>query len=578
MLDFKKHKTMKKYLNPLYIIVITVMMTSCLEDVLDVKNLSVYNPEDVWNDPTLANAYLVDLYASTFTGWPLNDGNNADESVGILGQGFVQTTNGSFKHWPYRNIRKVNVLLDDIDKGNLPEHRKTSIKAQAYFMRAFHYFKTVVYHGGVPIIKTPQLLTDDLQVPRNSTLESFNFILEDLELAIAGLPDRFTGGDFGRVDKGAAMAFKGRVLLYMASPQFNPSNPYNNNYWQAAYTANQAARTFLESQGYGLMENYSDIWMESANKEVVLATVYRNPIKVNGRQEHCVRPISQSRNCTGGDQPIWSLVESFPMKDGFMPGESTNYEYNVQRFWENRDPRFYEIVVYNGSLYELGGAQGRRQYTDIQLGGIDDGFGPGSNFGRSGFFTKKGIQIDLPIQQAELNDIDWVEIRFAEVLFNLAEAANEVGNPNEAMEILKQIRERAGIDPGTDSNFGLKSGMMRYELREAIYDEKFIEFAFEGKRFWDLRRARLLHTYLDGMRKFGLQAKLKVGLNPISGQVFLPEDFNYEVTELFNTGQTEMFTPETYYFFPIHRDEIERNPSLEQNIGWDSGNFDPTLK
>ncbi|MFC4874576.1 RagB/SusD family nutrient uptake outer membrane protein [Negadavirga shengliensis] len=568
---------MKKNLNPIYIIAfVAAMMAGCADDVLDVKNLSVYNPDDVWNDPTLSNAYLVDLYASTFTGWPVNNGDNADESVGIIGQGLVQTTNNSFKHWPYTNIRRINVLLNDIDEGTLPEATKTAIKAQAHFMRAFHYFKAVVHHGGVPIIKVPQLLTDDLMVPRSSTLACFEFILEDLEQALSGLPDKFVGGDFGRVDKGAAMAFKGRVLLYMASPQFNPSNPYDNSYWQSSYQANLEARNFLESQGYGLMENYSDIWRESANKEVVLATVYRNPVRVNGRQEHCVRPISQSRDCTGSDQPIWKLVETFPMKDGHMPGESPNYTYDLQRFWENRDPRFYDVIVYNGALYELGGQAGRRQYTDTQVGGIADGFGANATFNRSGFYTKKGIQEELPIEQAQLNDVDWVEIRFAEVLFNLAESANEIGNNGEAFEILKLIRERAGIEAGADSNYGLKAGMTRDELREAIYTEKFIEFAFEGKRFWDLRRARKLHTEIHGARKYGLLAKLKDGLDPLSGG-FMPEDFDYEITELFNTGQREMFTPEEYYFFPIHRDEIEKNPNLEQNIGWDEGGFNPVI-
>lgn len=568
---------MKIYLISLYIIVLGLLLPGCAEEVLEVKNLSVYNPEDVWNDPTLSNAYLVDLYASTFTGWPLNDGNNADESVGILGEGFVQTTNGSFKHWPYTQIRKVNVLLDDIDEGMLPDTEKNEIKAQAYFLRAFHYFKTVIHHGGVPIIREPQLLDDDLMVPRNSTQECFDFILEDLEMAISGLPDKFTGSDFGRVDKGAALAFKGRVQLYMASPQFNPSNPYGNSHWEDAYMANKEAKDFLVAGGFGLMDSYSDIWMQPANREVILATVYQDPVKVNGRQEHCVRPISQSKNCTGGDQPIWSLVEAYPMKDGYLPGESPNYNYDIQSFWENRDPRFYETIVYNGSLYQLGGQTGRRQYTDIQLGGLDDGFGPGSTFGRSGFYTRKGIQVELPIEQAELNDVDWVEIRYAEVLFNLAESANETGRPEEAMEVLLQIRERAGIEPGTNSMYGFPMGMTRDELREAIYHEKWIEFTFEGKRFWDLRRARKLHTEIDGMRKFGLEASLKDGLDPVSGDEFLPEDFDYEVTELFNTGQTEMFTPESYYFFPIHRDEIEKNPNLEQNIGWDEGTFDPTL-
>lgn len=568
---------MKSYIKNLCLsLVAVVILGGCSEDLLDVKNLSVYNPEDVWNDPTLANAYLVDLYASTFSGWPLNDGNNADESVGILGEGQVQTTNNAFKLWPYSQIRKINVLLSEIDNGQLGNEEKMQIKGQAYFMRAYHYFRTVVYHGGVPIIEEPQLLTDDLLVPRNTTKECFDFILEDLDAAIAGLPDRFTGNDLGRIDKGAALAFKGRVLLYMASPQFNPSNPYDNAYWQEAYQANLEARQFLEAQGYGLMENYNDIWMQSGNREVILANIYENPVKVNGRREDCVRPLSQSRNCTGGDQPIWDFVSKFPMKDGYMPGESPNYEYNLQRFWENRDPRFYDIVVYNGAIYELGGNPDRRQYTDTQVADINDGFRPGSD-GRSGFYTRKGIQVELPVAQVDLNDVDWVEIRFAEVLFNLAEAANEVGRPDEAFEILKLIRQRAKIEAGTDGNYGLATGMNRDQLRDALYQEKFIEFAFEGKRFWDLRRARRLHTQINGIKKYGLVAVLKEGLDPVSGADFLPEDFDYEVTELFSTGQTEMYTPETYYFFPIHQDEIEKNPNLEQNMGWDNGTFDPTL-
>ncbi len=563
----------------LIILVLILGINACSEDALDKKNLGVYNPDEVWNDATLANAYLVDVYASTLPGWPLNDGNNADESIGILGEGAVQTTNGAFKMWPYSQIRKVNVLFNEIDGGSLDTDVKDPIKGQAHFLRAWHYFRALIYHGGVPLLDKPQLLSDDLLVPRNSSKECFDFIIKDLDDAIGLLPDQYTGGDYGRVDKAAAMAFKGRVMLYMASPQFNPSNPYGNSYWQEAYTVNKAAKDQLETWGYGLLENYGDIWTTEGHKEAVLTTVYAAPGKTNGRGEHCVRPLTQSKNCTGGDQPIWGLVESYPMVDGSVPGTSSQYAYDVQTFWQNRDPRFYANIVYNGEIYELGGAKGRRQYTDLQVGGLDDGFGPGENFGRTGFYTKKGVEIDLPAAEVEQNDVDWIEIRFAEVLFNFAEAANETGHEDEALDVLKQIRNRAGIEEGTDGMYGLKASMTTDEQRDAIYLEKYLEFAFEGKRFWDLRRTRRLVSDLNGMKKYGLLAKLKAGLDPVSPPAggFLPTDFDYTVTETINTGQTEMYTPEEYYFFPISKDEIEKNPTLEQNMGWESGTFDPTL-
>ena len=560
-------------------LVLILGINACAEEALDKKNLGVYNPAEVWNDETLANAYLVDVYASSLSGWPLNNGNNADETIGILGEGAVQTTNSAFKMWPYSQIRKINVLFGEIDEGSLVDDVKNPIKGQAHFLRAWHYYSALAVHGGVPIIDYAQLLTDDLMVPRNSSKECFDFIINDLDAAIGLLPNQYAGGDYGRVDKAAAMAFKGRVMLHMASPQFNPSNPYGNSYWQDAYTVNKAAKDQLESWGYGLLDNYGEIFNTEGHKEAVLVTVYSAPGKTNGRGEHCVRPLSQSKNCTGGDQPIWDFVESYPMADGLAPGTSPTYTYDLQTFWENRDPRFYANLVYNGDIFELSGHKDRRQFTDLQVGGLDDGFGPGQTFGRTGFYARKGINVDLPIAEVEQNDYDWIEIRFAEVLFNFAEAANETGHEDEALEVLKQIRARAGIEEGAGGRYGLKAGMTTIEQRDAIYFEKYLEFAFEGKRFNDLRRTRRLHTDINGMKKYGLLAVIKAGLDPVNPPDggFLPTDFDYTVTETINTGQTEMYTPEEYYFFPIHKNEIEKNPTLLQNVGWESGTFDPTL-
>ncbi|MGV3558130.1 RagB/SusD family nutrient uptake outer membrane protein [Larkinella arboricola] len=555
----------------------TAFIQSCKNDeLLNLQNPQAYNPSEVWRDQNLANAYLVDIYAS-LPGWPVNQGDYADESANVLGPDYVTTSNNNFKYWPYNTIRKINILLTEIDGGTLPEAFKNSLKGQAHFLRAFHYFKAVVYHGGVPILDKPQLLTDSLSVARNSTAECFAFILQDLDNAIKMLPDKYTGADFGRMDKAAATAFKGRVMLYKASPQFNPANPYSNSYWADAYTTNKTAREFLEGLGYGLYPDYAGIWMNEGNREDIMTVIYQNPGKINGRMEHCIRPLGQSKDCTGADNPVWDLVSQYPMKDGKQPGTSTKYPYNVQTFWQNRDPRFDATIAYNGSIFPLGVRADYRQYTDLQLGGLVDGFGPGQQFNRSGFYTRKGVDNSLSQAQVALNAVDWVEIRFAEVLLNFAEAANETGHPDEALAVLKQIRQRAGIEAGTDGLYGLKNGMTRLEMRDAIYQERFIEFAFEGKRFWDMRRLRRM-SELNGKAKSGLQAQLKPGLDPNDrSKVFVPTDFTYTVRELIINGPRQMVLPESYYFFPIAQGEIEKNPRLKQNKDW-GGTFDPTLQ
>ena len=125
--------------------------------------------------------------------------------------------------------------------------------------------------------------------------------------------------------------------------------------------------------------------------------------------------------------------------------------------------------------------------------------------------------------------------------------------------------------------YGLPASMSKTEMRAAIYRERYLEFPFEGKRFWDLRRTRRL-SEIDSLTKHGLLAQLKPGLDPTDRtKVFTPSDFTYSVSDLIVNGPKTMFVPDTYYFFPISQGEIEKNPKLEQNKAW-GGNFDPTLQ
>jgi hypothetical protein len=576
---------MKRIIKHISIITLVFFFSAC-NDILDVENLGAFDPSTVWSDQQLTNGYLANLYASVMpSAWPVGSGNfhaggSADETLGTLDDGLVTSTSHPWQAWGavYQAIRKINVLFSEIDNGTLEPAFKNKIKGQAHFLRAWSYFHLLRVYGGVPLLDKPQDLTDDLLIGRASTAETFAFVEADLDKAIELLAgQKFADADRGKIGSGAALAFKGRVMLYKASPQFNPNAPYSNPHWAAALEATKKAKNDLEGMGFGLVANYNNIWNidNEGNNESVMTVIFSDPDKTDGRREASVRPLSESKNATGGDQPIWKFVTSFPMADGFQPGESPNYEYDMQTYWENRDPRFYANIIGNGFVYELSGKTGRRQYTDGTFATKLDQFGPTAEFNRTGFFPLKGVQKELTQDQIGLNSVDWIEIRYAEVLLNYAEAANETGDHEAALTIIKQIRERAGIEAGDDGNYGVTASG-KEAIREAIYHERYIEFAFEGKRFWDLRRARLLHTILDGTKEEGLLATLKEGLaTDVPDNTYGPDDFTYEVKDIYN-GINLNTVPESYYFFPIPLSEINKNANLDQNVDW-GGTFNPSL-
>lgn len=93
-------------------------LISCSE-VLDINDYQNYSPDNVWNDESLSEAYLSNLYAITFSGWPTNCGGlYADETSGILEVDFVQPNNGNCKYWPYSQIYKINTMLEGLEGGN----------------------------------------------------------------------------------------------------------------------------------------------------------------------------------------------------------------------------------------------------------------------------------------------------------------------------------------------------------------------------------------------------------------------------------------------------------------------------
>jgi hypothetical protein len=595
---------MKKLI--IYILIITVV-SSCVRKVLDKEDKTGISGE-TWDNESTATLFLNRCYAVIMPSWPANAStttlpyalhNTNDESNtvgstnllfgtlandGVTDFGTV-SSNGALA---YVNIRRVNILLTEIDKGILPQDVRTRIKAEAYFLRAWNYFNLVKLYGGVPYVTRPQdWIEDNVYVPRNKTSECIDSLMRDLDSA-AKAPNWIiatqSAGNRGRATRGAAMALKGRILLYFASPQFNPGADATK--WEKAYQANKAAYDSLIKDGHALFPTFASVLTDetSANKEVIMIRSY-DGINASNSFENSARPSSEGSG--GGYQPTWDLVEAFPTDSGKAITEA-GAAYDPVYYWKKRDPRFAATIVYNGAVWPLSSQATRRQWCYI--GTSPAGQNPENTITTTGFYCRKGVNPATLRLNSAAGTTDWVEIRLAEVMLNLAECANATGRTAEAYDMLKLIRKRAGIFPGTTDMYGLKTGMSKTEMFDAIMLERRVELAFENKRYDDLRRNKLWNT-LNGKIRRRLEIAVKAPYTITTLNNFVPGSTTVRVRDTINIdgpSYTNFFTasvknfdnnvinfkPE-YYFYAIPTTHLGRNPALVQTIGWVNGSFDP---
>jgi hypothetical protein len=578
------------------------------KDTLDKINQSAANEELVFQNETIAFLNLSYIYDQNLPGWfgqtgqglgSVNPSGLSEEAASTepylrnavtqntvtdFGVGLVATNN-------YGKIRTINMFIQGLERSPIPVQPRNQLKGEAFFFRAFRYFDLVRVYGGVPLVLTPQNAVgpearDAAYLPRNTTTECLNRITADLDSAIAYLPGRWSGNsNWGRITSGAAAAFKARVLITAASPQFNPSDDVAR--WRKAFDASQQAKTLLSTNNFGLHASFDQLWFQDVgNPEAVLVTGYNTGAAgtqgvKNNQYDNSTRPAYTGTG-GGANRPTWDLVKAFPMLDGKKPGESTKYPYNLQKYYKNRDPRFGKTIAYNGVNWPLNANTNYKIWTYLRgTTSVEP-----SNATPTSFYLRKAIDTRVAANVTNLIGTDWIEIRYAEVLLNLAEAACGVNNLTEAYTQLKAIRARAGIEAG-DGNYGLQAGMNRTQMFEAILYERQIELAFEGKRFWDLRRWKKFETALNGKRREGLIITLKAtGVPPdfATNRDNLDIDLVYDNYFTITTRILDTNTPTTfpkgiewkpeYYFFALPQQAIDNNPQLIQNNTW-GGAFDP---
>lgn len=603
--------------------VLACILLGC-ESIIDEKReLNHLDNDMVWQNEELANLFLNKIYASALPGFRgASNTSISDEATGtgtgdmMFGLLTKEDNYGNFLEF-WNNIRRANILLEEVNKGTLDQETRGYLRGQAYFLRGWMYWEMVKYYGGVPIVTEAIDIqdTEEHMMFRNSARECVARIIADLDSATALLPDRWDAADYGRITRIASASLKGRVLLFFASPQFNPRNDMQR--WQDAYNANHAAMVMAENAGHALYNEFENIFIDEDNTdEAIFVVRFDNATKYHSFEDN-VRPRSMSNsNSTVSCTPNWDFVRSFPMKDGLPieghPGYDENY------FWKNRDPRLDATVAYNGMRWDFSEVEEERIQWTFSGNKVDGG----TNSSLTGFYLKKSINTTIPRLSTIKTPTDWIEIRLAEVYLNLAEAAAELGLISEARDLLMKIRERAGID-NTNGSYGI-SATTREEMVEAVMLERKIELAFEDKRHWDMRRRNMFINdlgstpKLNGMKRHGIQVVLDtaaifsldagihyrydtiinkfthdttvVTLNPDTAIVHFLEVIadtirNLAVTHddyfniIFNTelDPSEInFLQPKYNFYFIPETEMEKNRNLRQTINWTTVDpFDP---
>jgi hypothetical protein len=621
---------MKKNIYQLCLALFLSLLLSGCENVLDKKNLGELVADDVWQDPVLIKGFMDNIMDSHLPGTDTWDA-IIDESYGQydldmpydnINISYGGTNNGYsyIEQWYYVAIRNINKFLDNIDQcpeAKLPTATKNDYIAQMKVLRAVKYFYMVRLLGGVPLILHEQKATEDLYVSREKTSVCIAQIIQDLDDAI-NMGDDFPmtrdDANAGRISRAVALALKGRVLLHYASPQFSSKTPAGTKdagaRWREAYDASKAAVDQLTAAGYGLfrpnpasageaVQNLKDMYSEGYeignNPEMIWVRRYQWPVKTS-----FTSPVR------GGDRGNVTLeqINAYARADGSpytgleIPAAGfvgTSLGVKNVPYWLDREPRFYTTILYNGKEHRMFRVNALPNDVDEEgkqihwwrfSGGTQAPYYDCARLDNLGhnFIKMADTNINETIADGNHSGVDWPLIRYAEVLLNLAECAAKTGREDEALKILSDIRKRGGIPAGTN-NYGL-GNPTGDELILAILNERRIELAFEGFRFWDVRRWRLFTDpiagyQVNGLMRHTLKPEPKVEITP---EALSTIDIENDPDSYFGVFDNHVYVmdsqpfsvSERQYFYRIaYEEHIKKNPNLAQTNLWENGTFDP---
>jgi len=517
----------------------------------------------------------------------------------------------------YTNLRRCYMFLEnkhlftnDLVASYIPadgRKRKDSMIGEVHFFIAWYYNELLKRYGGVPLITQTLKFDSDFRIPRATYDETKDFILAHLDTALNGpyrVPDTWSSGDLGRINRAVVMAFKSRLLLYAASPLNNPTNDPAR--WLAAANAARDLIDYVEvagSPGFGkhsLEQHWQYIFARGLYPENVKEII--DPRKSSSYtysftsivvRNNCATPGEPFRGF-GSNGPTQNFVDRFEVlvKDGGGVVIGTekfdwnNPNHTGDNLYKNRDPRFYYTVLYND-----------QQWIHRKLEMWRDGttYGKDINptnhlFTRTGYYLKKFWPRELLQAETTPGSVSMTGFysRYAEIILNYAEAMNEVYGPDvdllgrattlTSRQAVNRIRARLvcpsfATAPATShvhyqvwlerlDNPGfpvLPTGVPPIPLtedattelfRERVKNERVIELSFEDHYWYDILRWKEGETRIGGPI-FGIDITNAAG-------TFIYKRFKIE---------DRVFDPARMYHYPIPQREINVM-QINQNPGW----------
>lgn len=545
-------KIKRLYLLGIGLMFMSQFLTSC-HDLLEKDPTDSYSEAVAWSSESSLDMYVTYLYKSlnglsNFSSLSLTDGYTDLVKYGngvpqtwsahnkiLLQQNTITSDNNPMSSWGlYTDIFRENVFLRDagIYGSKFSEDFLNIRIAEIRFIRAVNYARMIRIFGGVILRDETNGVDSEGQKDkaRATEAESWDFVLKDLEFAARHLPKEWDSKWDGRLTKGAAYAYMCRTALFAKR-------------WDVAITA---ADEIKKLNKYDLMDNYEDVFKIAGNKEIIFSIAYKIPDMPHYFDRYFAPDGKQGiRRAV----PTSELVDSYDMADGTPFSWSGSM---AKAPYVGREPRFYASIIYNGATWK---EKKIYTYVDAENGfaAYRDNMNPGEKQTVTGYFIRKYLQENNVDFDDKGSDQFWIEMRYAEVLLNLAEALAEQDyskNQDDALEALNEVRKRVDLPERTAEEAPDKDSFMKLLRKERI-----CELAFEGFRYWDLRRWRLAGEVIDGKQAHGTKITKK-------------DDDTYTYEQVSCDDNINRFFPERYYLLPIPVDELQNNPLCENNAPW----------
>jgi starch-binding outer membrane protein, SusD/RagB family len=544
------------------ILIAGLLMTSCGS--LDLHPLSDGSSE-TWNstpeeiDMSLNGLYKQDFWMKDSDEWT-DDWMYRDATTEVTGA-TINGETGFVKDWwikTYKAIARTNNILQSLPRASkvLSADQINSYSAEARFVRACQYSRLLSHYGNIIYTDSTLDIEQALQMKQMDPQAVLQKIYADFDFAAATLKTTVSGGDLKRATKGAALAMKARIALYMGD-------------WATVKTA---AKACMDLNVYQLHDNFSTLFLSKTKNSPEMIFGFPRSVTLKVTLGDCQNFVTRNAGGWAAKDPSWDLLCAFLCKDGLPIDKSPLF--NPRRPFDNRDPRCTATIVefqtphlgyvfqpHPDSLTVLKVADNK--YVENKDTRAIAQF---ASF--NGLLWKKGIDGDWLLNSWAVEP-DNIIVRYADVLLMYAEAKTVLGETDQSvLDAINKVRARAyGVAYTNTAAYPAVTTTDKNALTKIIRIERRMEFALEGARYMDIIRWRLAEKVLNKVN-YGLldpadlrTKVVKPGLWFFPQTPVIDEDGVADFTPMYNAGQIKQialrkFDATRQYLWPIPSTEV----------------------